>query len=664
MVNSFAKYDITGGVTGYVEAHFSHYKSDVQIAPLALTSSVLVDVNNPYLSASMREVLRQMDIAETATTTIQAGLTRYTNAPNDGRVTLTSNRRFAEGGPGRGTSERNVFRTAVGIRGDLGSDFNYDLYYSYANTKLVEGQTAGISRTKFQQALLSQGGAAPAINIFGPNITPAAYAAISVPQTNVTSNIQHVVAGNITGSTASFLKLPAGPVDFSVGFEWRKNALSVDPDALGALGEAVTPLGTPSRVRGSTTVKEVYGEARIPILSDVPFFHRLSVNGAARYSKYDTKGVGGIWTNSMGLQWEPIRDATIRAQFQRALRAPGVDELFGPQSGGTPVVNDPCSNRAPASSQTAAIRALCIATGVPAANVFTSIVQPNAQVGTLNGGNPNVGPEKADTFTLGIVYTPSAVPGLGISLDFYKIKLGGAIAPLGGGIQNTFNLCYNLLQDASSPYCQAIHRDPSSGELTSNNLTDGYHVDQFLANTGGIKTAGVDLNVRYAFNLGGGRVNLNTALSYTDKYSFIPVQDLAVTNNCVGSFGSICGQPAPRFKGISRVSWEKGPLTLSLRHRFTGRVTRDLYLVPLRQGLTPPVKSDITAATVATQHYFDFAFSANVTKGIELTGGINNLLNNSPPLLGSGAQTWGVNTAPGVYEIYGRSYFLGAKVRF
>ncbi|HJP69999.1 MAG TPA: TonB-dependent receptor, partial [Sphingomicrobium sp.] len=190
-------------------------------------------------------------------------------------------------------------------------------------------------------------------------------------------------------------------------------------------------------------------------------------------------------------------------------------------------------------------------------------------------------------------------------------------------------------------------------------------------NTGGIKVSGIDLNAQYSFDVGfspfGGarsRISLNTSWNYTDKYTLIPVQALNVQNKCVGSYGAICGQPAPRFKGVSRVTWQSGPLTLSLQHRYVGSVTRDLYLVPLRQGLTPPAKSDITAVNVGAFNYFDLSFSAKLPGQIELSGGINNLLDKDPPLLGSGAQTWGVNTAPGVYDIYGRSLFIGVTKRF
>lgn len=667
MLNGFAHYDINSHATAYLEGHYSNYFTDVQIAPLALTTNLLININNPYLSAADQEVLHQLDLAETATTTVSAGLTNYTNAPNDGKAVITANRRFAEGGPGRATTERNVFRTVAGLKGNLTGDLNYDIYYSYAHTQQTDSQTAAISRSKLQAAVLSQGSAAPVMNIFGPNITSAAYAAITVPSTNITTNEQQVLAGNLSGSV---FHLPAGAVDFNTGFEWRYNKLDVKPDAMGTIGESVNPNGIPPAVTGSTTVKEAYIEVRVPILADLPFAERLAINGAARYSEYNTSGVGGVWTHSLGVQWQPMHDLSIRAQSQLAIRAPGVDELFSPQAQPTPVVNDPCSNRVATSLQTADVKALCIATGVPTANVFGGAVQPNAQIGTLTGGNPNVGPETADTLTLGAVYTPSQVPGLALSVDWYKIKLDGAISSLGGNLSNTFNLCYYIIKDANSPYCKAIHRDPSSGELTPSNIVDPYYVDQFFANTGGIKTSGIDFNGQYGWNLdyspfgGPSRLDVSTSWSYTSEYTFIPVQALPLEQECVGSYGITCGQPAPKWKGVTRVTWRNGPVTLSVHDRYTGQVIKDTYLLPVRQGLTAPALQDVSAGKVDGIHYIDLSFSVSLPAQTEVYGGITNLFDKDPPILGSGAQTWGLGTAPGVYEIYGRSYFVGIKKLF
>ncbi|WP_443584194.1 TonB-dependent receptor domain-containing protein [Sphingomonas sp. CLY1604] len=666
MINAFAHFKVSEAVDLYAEGHYSNYTTDVQIAPLALSGNILVNVNNPYVSAADREVLRQLDLAERGTTTVGAGNRNYTTTAGDGLAVLGNNRRISEGGGARATSERNTYRILTGVRGDISPNFKYDLYYSYARTSLRESQTNNISRSAFQAAILSQNGAAPALNPFGPNLDPVALARVQTESSNYTTTTQEVVAGNVTGSLFS---LPAGPVDANIGFEWRKNAIDLRPDAFGRTGDVASALGFPVAVAGSTTVKEGYGEIRIPILADISFIRLLELNGAARYSDYSTAGVGGVWTYSIGGQYQPVRDLTFRAQLQRAIRAPGVDELFAPQNPGTPVANDPCSSRAPSTQQTADVRALCIATGVPAANVFTSIVQPNAQVGTLTGGNPNLGPEKARTLTLGASFTPSFLPNFSISLDAYRIKLDGAIANLGGTIQNTFDLCYTILKDTSSQACQAIRRDPSSGEITSNINTDPYYVQQFYANTGGIKTSGLDISTSYRFDVpwlsANGRLTLISDIGYVDEYTLTPVQELpAVRNECVGGYGATCGLPIPRWKALSRIVYNDDLFTFSVSHRYTGPIIRDNYLLPLRKGLTPPATTDVTAQRVKAFNYFDLSMIVNLPEQFKISAGVTNVFNRQPPLLGSGALTWGLNTAPGVYDIYGRSFFIGLNKRF
>lgn len=668
MANTFIHYDLNDKVTAYLEAHFSNNVVNMQLAPTNINGNFLVNVNNPYLSTQMQEVLHQMDLKESGTTTITQGTATMSTTPNDGLAVLGIGRRLPEVGDRFNSSERNVFRTAFGIKGHLGDastsflrDLNYDVYYSYARTQNTDTQRGSVSRSRFAAALLSQGGAQPVLNVFGPHISSAAVSAIAINSTNVQTAEQQVVVANLSGEA---FDLPAGPVDFNAGFEWRDNTARYTPDTFLSSGD-VTGFNAAKPTSGSVSVKELYGEFRAPILADMSIAKSLTLNGAFRYSDYSLKGVGGVWTYSLGADWAVTRDIAFRSQFQHAIRAPNVGELYGGQSLQFASATDPCSSRAPTAQQTDAVKAICIATGVPSAAVFTAGVQPNTIIGNTIGGSPNVGEEQSDTYTFGAVFTPRFIPGLALSVDWYSITLDGAIAPLGGGLQNTLNLCYTIVADANSEFCKAI---PSRNTVTGEIIGPNY-VSTTNANTGGIKTSGIDIEGRYGFRTdwglfdGGSRFDLSENWSYTKEFTGTPVQALPnLKNYCIGAFGPTCGQPIPNWKGVSRLTWSNGPLTLSLRDRYIGKVTIDKYLLPKRTGGTVPALDSLTNPVIDGQHYFDLSFAYDLPANVELYGGIQNIADKDPPVMGSSQAN--ANTWAATYDVEGRVMFLGVNVKF
>ncbi|HEY0686754.1 MAG TPA: TonB-dependent receptor [Steroidobacter sp.] len=666
MVNAFSHYDFTDKATGYLEFHFSNNRVDQQLAPTNIGGPFLFNINNPYLSGEMQEVLRQLDIAETGPTTVVTGTSSRVNNPNDGFATLNVGRRLVEVGLRENVSDRNVWRMALGMRGDIGDvsdsflrNLAYDVYYTFARTEETSRQSGNVSRSRFQTALLSNGGAAPLLNIFGQNISPEAVDAISIGATNVTEAELQVAAATLSGQ---LIDLPAGPLAFSAGVEWRYASSQFVPDEFLRSGDVVgfNP-GLPTE--GDVTAKEIFGELRIPLLSGMPFVDTLAANAAIRRSDYDLEGVGAVSTYLYGLDWRLNDDVAFRGQFQRAIRAPNVADLYGGLRQSVEPATDPCSDRQPASGRTDAVRALCIASGVPESAVFGSGVQPNTIIPALFGGNPNVGEEESDTRTFGVVLTPQALPKLAVTLDYFDITLDGAIAQLGGGLNNTLNLCFNIIQDINSEFCQAINRNPVTGEISV-----PFYAEIRQANTGGLETSGFDLQARYGFDFGwglfgnGSSLNINTAWTRTDEFTLTPVQAFPnVKNRCVGSFGTTCGEPIPEFKGVTRFTWTTGPLSLSLRHRYIDDVTVDRYLLPKRAGATPPAYADLVNPKLDAMNYFDLSFSLDVGRSMEIFGGMNNLLDDDPPLVGSSqirANTW-----PATYDYNGRTMFIGVTVR-
>jgi len=665
MLNAFTHYEFAPAATGYLEFHFSNNRVDQQLTQANIGGDFLFNTSNPYLDANMRATLVALDAAETGPRTLQQGPIVYTTTPNDGLAVLTAGRRLVELPFRHNVDDHNVWRVALGMKGDLGDvsdkflrNLSYDAYFTFSRSEDSSRQEGAASRSRYAAALLSSGGNPPVANIFGQNLSAAAVNAIKINATNTTNAEQKVAVATLGGEA---FDMPAGAVNFSVGLEWRTAEAEYIPDEYLRSGDVIgfNP-GLPTS--GDVTVNEIFTEVRVPILADLPFVQKLTANGGYRSSDYDLEGVGRVETYLYGLDWRVNDSVAFRGQFQRAIRAPNIGDLYGGLQLNFQTLNDPCSSRNTA-NQTAAVRALCVATGVPAASVFTAGVQPDNIIPTRSGGNVDLQEETSDTTTLGVVFSPTFVENLVVTLDYFDIKLDGAIAQLGGGAQNTLNLCYLTVQDVNSDFCQAVHRNPASGSITV-----PYSLDVLQANIGRLATIGYDLGARYGWDVGfgmegGSRFDISTQWTYTDKFTITPMQAVpANKNRCVGAYGSTCGEPIPQYKGVTRFTWTTGPLGVSLRHRFIDSVTTDRIVLPKTAGLTPPLASTLTNPTFPSKNYFDLSATFDIGEKAEIYAGVNNVLDEDPPIV-AGFGGYG-NTFPSTYDYAGMTVFMGVNVSF
>jgi outer membrane receptor protein involved in Fe transport len=667
MINSFMHYDLTPQITAYAELHFSNNTVNVQLTPSNLGGqSILVNTNNPYLSPEMDAVLVRLDQLETGTTSIVEGSRTFTTTPNDGLAIIKMSRRFVELGNRVDSVNRVAWRFAGGFRGNIGSplgdefltDLSYDVYYDYARTVDTNFLTGVGARSAIQNAILRQGGAAPVCDVFGQRMTAACIAAVGITDSYTTKAEQAGIVGDVTGT---LFKLPAGPAAFNLGFEWRYAFAQYIPDPFLASGEP-TGFNGSLPTKGSEDVKEVFGEVRVPLLENLTLVKSLTVNGAFRNSSYDLSGVGSVWTYSGGGDWKVNDDVAFRGQYQHAIRAPNVGELFG----GTALnfqsnTIDPCGSQQPVANQTAALKAMCVSTGVPAGNVWTTVVQDASKlVGFVTGGNPALKAEASNTITFGTVLTPTFVEGLQASIDYYSIDVKGAIATFGGSAQGVLNNCYNQA-DPTNLNCQAIHRD-SSGAIAAPS-----YINLGQTNLNSLKVEGVDFGADYAFDPGhnilgeASTISISTNWTLTMENKALANTPGSVTTNCIGAFGGTCGEPLPRWKSVTRISYAEGPLTLSLRWRFIDSVTDDRYLLPLRTGVgTVAPLNTLTNPVIPSYHYFDLSGSYDITENLTLSAGINNLFGRTPPveIKSSYGNTW-----PGTYDPFGQTFFFNLSAK-
>ena len=645
LTGAYGEYELNDKLTAYMEVQFANNRVANQLAATPVTGSFNVPIAavSKYLSAADVAQLRQIDANETAIAAAQAARGITSTLPGAGTVQLSINRRVLETGGRIQNDERNAFRALAGFKGEVVEGWNYDAYYSYARTRNSQVQYGNISRSGFTSAL-----AAGNLNIFGPNtITADQLSAISITAQNQDISELQVAQASINGSLFNF-GLGGDDVGVAFGGEWRKVRSEFIPDTALSSGDVIGfNAGDPTE--GGYSVKEVFGELRIPIAANQPFFQRLEATAAGRYSDYSLGAVGGVWTYAGGLEWAPIKDITFRGQYQRAIRAPNVGELFGGQSQGFPAATDPCGTAAAVS--TAAIRERCIATGVPAALVGTAGLRAYTQIQGLFGGNPNLSEEKSDSYTFGAVIRPTFIPRLNITVDYFNIKVEDAIATAGGGVANILATCYDVTANPSGALCQFIQRDPVSGEINGagNNVVTATN-----ANIAVLKTSGIDVQMDYSIPLNFGfsdnqsKLLLSFLGTWTEKDDTQPVAGLD-TVKCAGYFGTTCGNPHPKYKWNARASWINGPLTTSVRWRHLSSVKDD-------------AEGFFTVDRIKAFNYFDLAFSGDINDQFSMTAGVNNLLDKKPPVIGSNAEQ--SNTYPGTYDVLGRDFFVSANFRF
>lgn len=647
-VTALGHFDLTDNVTAFFEGTFTNNKTTLGFASSFVSATLPVEVSNPFIGAPLRNVLQIIDQNETGA------------EANNGRVNLGFNRRLSEVGPRRNFDDRDAWRVLFGLRGDIEggekflSDLNWESYYSYARSKNVQTQVGNVSLSKFRQGILSgPGGAAPIVNPFGPNISQAGVDFISVTSTNIDITDLHVASASLNGT---LFHLPAGPLGFSFGGEYRSSSVDFRPDALLAAGD-IAGFNPITATNGDIGVWELFGEVRVPLLSDVAFAQSLEVNAAFRYSDYDLSQVGGVWTYQGGIDWKLTSDISIGGQYQRAIRAPNVGEAFGGNRTFPVAATDPCALASAATNTV--VRDLCIATGVPAGLVGNAAVQPNLQIPGILGGNANLSEETSDTYTAGLILTPGFVPNLRLSVDYYNISVTGAISPLAGGVNSILDLCYNQIRDVNSVACRAVARNPANGTIDT-----AFPVTALNENIGRLKTSGIDVQVNYRIPTGAdSRLDLSFAGSWVDEFTVTPIQEIPANKNyCIGLFGPTCGEPKFEFKTTTRATWTSGPLSLSVRHRWIDAVTVEDLQLAARRGGTSPAASTVAVPRIPSQSYVDWSFNLAVNDQFRLWGGVNNLLDNQPPLLGTRQER--NNTWPDTYDAIGTEFFLGVSTRF
>ena len=680
---TFLTYDLNPHVTAYSELMFTRNETRAQIAASGdFFQNSFIPCSDPLLTAEERGVI--CSPGNIAAQTPAGG-------PTATGINMYIGRRNVEGGGRVATFRTDNARLIVGARGDINDAWKYDAYLQRNTVDFSNGNLNYFSNANIGKALnviTDPKTGQPACQSFVDGtdtncvpwdiwvpggVTKAALNYLQIPLLIEATTTEQVASGSITGDLGKYgVKIPLAEEGIKINFgaEWRGESADFLPDLQSQLGNAAGSGGATVPVNGAFTVREVFGEANIPLANNMPLVESASADIGYRYSSYSE----GFKTNTfkVGMQWEPVQDIRTRVSFQRAVRAPNILELFLPAAVGLDGSKDPCAAPLAAGSTTTlttgATFAQCAAMGVTA-NQFGNIAANGAaQYNGFLGGNPNLKPETSNTYSAGIVLQPRVVPGLVVSVDYFNIKIKDTIGTIG---EDT--ILGQCVATGDPAYCGLVHRDQSGSLWRSNN---GFVADTNV-NFGSLSTTGLDIKADYRMSLPAALGSLAFGMEGT-KLIGLNTQPLnnGPTYNCEGLFGTVCGAPNPGWRHVLNTTWSTpwDALDIGVRWRYLGKAASELTSTnPALSGKAFPGTSNIPA-----YNYLDVQAMFNLYKGVRLQLGVNNIADKDPPIVTSGGSPYGSdcptitpngsscngNTFPGTYDALGRFIFAHISAQF
>lgn len=635
---AFARYQINEHVEAYTELMFMDNQTLAQIAPSGnffVTNSL--SCGNAFLSQQQFDVLCGA-----------YGLT------TEDSQTVYTGRRNIEGGGRQQDLRHTSYRGVFGVRGDINESWRYDLSGQFSEVTMQNTYLNDFGSNKIALALdaiededgnivCRSGPPCVPWNIFTEGgVTPEQTEYLQLPLFARGTTEQKVFTGFVAGSLGDYgVKLPSANngVEVVVGAEYRKETLDFNPDEGFRLGLGAGQGGATLPINGSFDVTEFFLETSIPLIEGAAMAEEVTLDLGYRYSDYST----GQTTDTYGIRggWAINQDVKLRASYQRAVRAGNIRDLFQAQGFNLfDMAQDPCGGATPVRSFED-----CARSGVTAGQYGNIANSPAGQYNFLQGGNPDVAPEEADTYSMGVVWSPGFLEDLTLSVDWYSIEIKQGIGNL------TPEFILNECLDGNTAQCGNVKRGTSGDLWIGSNVDSSGQIVALLDNLAIEKVEGFDIVADYSVTLGDmGTLTLNNTMAIVDKWD---QQELstAPTEDCKGVWGGVCGFPNPDFRNNLRVTWlTPWNVTASMLWRHMGKVE------DLNGNLDLP-----------STNYLDVAGVWDVLESTSIRAGINNILDKEPPIAGNAAGPsigGNGNTFPGVYDALGRYMYVGVTLSF
>ena len=585
------------------------------------------------------------------------------------------------------SNDSDVYQIMAGFEGSFpNNDWTWEAYYSTGETtaETVYTTLPSVQRWQGLVAAPNFGTNATIVSSIGGNYqmtcttglpifygttestSQNCYDAIVGRFKSITNITQDIFEANIEGKIAD---MKAGELRFAAGIGNRQNGFVYEPaNPQASVFDAPLGLFVSNPTAGETEVTEVYGELLVPVTE------RFEVDLAARYSDYDNLE-DPVGTYGVQFSWRANDFMRIRAAVQSASRAPNTAELFQAETAvfqTTFATADPCGvnstiagygNRDDNTTNRLQVQQLCAqlignttstfgAPGSTEANNYLRGNQAFTGINIVQVGNPDVEAETGETWTLGFVFTaPGSLDGLTASLDFYNIKVEDAIATFEGG--QVYDKCFNR-NGVSNPgmtindpggFCALINRNESTGAAGT--------VDSRYLNAALIETSGIDMQVNWRGDLASGEMYVNALASFLNEYNTKATKSDPVLEY-KGTLGG-GGQYDYRLNTTVGYNFGGGNTGVGVRWRYLPEVKNGAY-VTNRATLNLP-----------TEDYsvFDAFASYNFNERFQLRGGVDNLLNTDPAIVGATpTDSNSASTLAGYYDSLGRRYYIGLRMDF
>ena len=610
-------YELTDSIRASFEASYGRTHTFGYAAYQRYTGPNTVGTNsaaNPLVSVSINNAFLPQSVRDAA---ILAGVTTF----GYGMSTIDYGRM-------QNDITRENMRLVGTLEGDIGSSWKWQAYYQHGRSNIDVALRNTTNNARFQLAVDAvrngsgaivcrstltnpTNGCVPA-NIFGTGvISPESLAYFKGTATQSQKITENVVAISANGTLGNSW---AGPISLAVGAEHRTERAEAVGDALSQTNGWAT--GNFKTNAGGYNVTEGFGEVVVPVLKDSGL-GSADLNGAVRLTHYSLAGTVTTW--KAGLSYEPIPDIRIRIVRSRDIRAPSISEGFA--AGSTQAVDVIVPNSAP--------------------NLYTP---GTFRVTMVTNGNPTLTPEIADTLSLGAIFKPRFFPGFSASVDYYNIRVKDAIQQLA---QNDIvTLCYAGVSTA----CGLITAD---GSKTITQIT------RVPINVASIRVRGIDFDASY-------RTSLGTILPGSVNLRFIATRSLNYTLNTgvtTTEYAGMNGGPlstisAPKWRTYTTIGYDGDRLSLTGTMR---TISQGVYSNSWKSGV------DIDDNTIKGATYFDLAGSYKImgdrSKYIEAYFKIDNLLDKAPPVAAQNVSS-ALQTNPILYDVIGRSYRIGIRLRY